>query len=87
MHVPTWGLIRVNGNTDIVTRGAKLDLCGLFVKTPRTSVNTMFEIDWVIIIVYNGTFTNIGQKPQFSAILWPLEGHNFANVVKKQIIS
>ena len=61
MHVPAWGLIRRNGNTETVTRGAKLGLYGLFVKTPLTSVNTMFELDWVIIIPYNGTFSDIGQ--------------------------
>ena len=48
-----------------VTRGAKL---GIFVKTPLTTMNTMFEIDWVIIIPHNGTFSDIGQKPPFSVI-------------------
>ena len=28
MHVPTWGLIRGNGNTEMATRRAKLGLCG-----------------------------------------------------------
>ena len=28
MHVPAWGLIRGNGNTEMATRGAKLGLCG-----------------------------------------------------------
>ena len=87
MHVPAWGLIRGNGNTEIVTRGAKLGLCGLFVKTTLTSVNTMFEIDWVSIIPHNGTFSDIGQKPPFSFILWPLEGQNLANVAEKRINS
>ena len=41
----------------------------------------MFELDCV------DTFPNNGSKPPFSAILWPLEGQNLANVVKKQIIS
>ena len=58
-----------HGNIEMVTSGAKLGLCGLLVDTPLTSVNTMFEIDWVIIIPHNGTFTNNGQKWSFSVIL------------------
>ena len=76
MHVPARGLIRGNGYTEMVTKGAKLGLCGLFVKTALTSVNTMFEIDWVIIISHNVTFSDIDQKPSFSVILWPLESQN-----------
>ena len=76
MHVPARGLIRGNGNTEMVTKGAKLGLCGLFVKTALTIVNTMFEIDWVIIISHNVTFSDIDQKPSFSVILWPLESQN-----------
>ena len=52
MHVPAWGLIRGNGNTEMVTRRAELGLCGLkmevFVKTALTSVHIIFEIDRVI---------------------------------------
>ena len=87
MHVPTWGLIRGNENTDMVTRGTKLGLSGIFMKTILASVNTMFEIDWVIIIPHNGTFSDIGQKPPFSVILWLLEGQNLASMAKKQIVS
>ena len=59
----------------------------LFVKTSLTSVNNMFEIDWVIIILHNGTFSDNGRKPPFSVILWPLEGQNLANVGQKWINS
>ena len=38
----------------------------------------MFEIDWVIIIPHNDTFSDIGQKPPFSVILWQLEGQSWA---------
>ena len=85
IHVPAWGLIRGNGNTEMVTIGAKLGLCGLFLNTLLTSANTMFKIDWVIIIPHDGTFSDIGQKPPFSVILWPLEGQNLANVAQKRI--
>ena len=61
--------------------------CGLFLKTPLTSVNTVFERDWVIIILHDGTFSDIGQKPPFSVIFWPLEGRNLANVAQKRINS
>ena len=80
MCIPAWGLIRGNGNTEMVTRGAILGLCGLFVKTPLTSVNPMFEIDWVIIISHNGIFSDIGQKP-------PYHHFHLANVVQKKINS
>ena len=33
------------------------------------------------------TFWDNGRKPTISAILWPLEGQNLANVSKKQIDS
>ena len=36
-----------------------------FVKTPLTSVNTMFEIDQVNIIPHNGTFSDNGRKSPF----------------------
>ena len=81
MYIPAWGLIRGNENTVMVTRGAKLGLSGLFVKTPLTSVNPMFEIDWVIIIPHNGTFSDIGQKPPYHHF------HNLTKVVQKKIIS
>ena len=47
----------------------------------------MCEIDWVIIIPHNDTFSDIGQKPPFSVILWQLEGQSWAKVVQKQINS
>ena len=47
----------------------------------------MFEIDLVIIIPHNDTFSAYGGKPLFSVILWPLEGQNLVNVAKKQTIS
>ena len=50
-------------------------------------MNTMFEIDLVIIIPHNGTFSGNGWKPPFSVILWPPEGQNFVNVAQKRIIS
>ena len=87
MQVPTRCLIRGNGNTGMVTRGAQLGLCGLFVKTPLTIGNTLFEIDGVIIIPHNATFSELGQKPPFSGILWPLEGWNLTNVAQKRINS
>ena len=87
MHIPAWGLIRGNGNTEMVTWGAKLGLHGLFMKTPLTSVNTMFERDQVIIIPHNGTFSDNGRKPTFSVILWPLECQNLANLAQKWISS
>ena len=43
----------------------------------------MFDIDWVIIIPHNDTFSDIGQKPPFSVILWQLEGQSWAKVVQK----
>ena len=43
-------------------------------KTPLTSVSTMFEIDRVIIISHNGTFSDNGRKPTFSVIFRPPEG-------------
>ena len=58
-----------------------------FVKTLQISVNTMFEIDRVIIIPHNGTFPDNGQKLPFSVILWPLEGQNLANMAQKRINS
>ena len=36
----------------------------------------MFEIDQVIIIPHEGTFSDNGRKPPFLVILWPLEGQN-----------
>ena len=56
-------------------------------KNFQNSVNNMFEIDRVIVIPLYGTISDNGQKPQFSVILWPLEGQNLANVAKKQINS
>ena len=47
----------------------------------------MFEIDWVIIILHDGTFSDIGQKPPFSVILWSLEGQNLTNMAPKKINS
>ena len=44
MHVPTWGIIRENGNTSMGPRGAKLSLCGknivLFLKTHQIKMHT-----------------------------------------------
>ena len=51
------------------------------------SVNTISEIDRVIIIPYNSTFSDNGRKPPFSIILWPSESQNLANVAQKQINS
>ena len=61
----------------MATRGAKLGLCsktGIIHENPLTSVSTVFEIDWVVIISHDGTFSDNGRKPPFSVILWPLEG-------------
>ena len=54
---------------------------------PSVSVNTMFKIDLVIIIPHNGTFPDIGEKPPFSVILWPLGGLNLVNMAHKRINS
>ena len=43
------------------------------------SVQTKFELDCM------NTFSDDGRKPPISVILWSLEGHNLANVAKKQI--
>ena len=56
-------------------------------ETNLAVLNTMFEIDRVIIIPHNGTFSDDGRKPPFSVILWPLEGQNLANVAQKRIKS
>ena len=57
-----------------------------FVKTPLTSVNTMFEIDLVNIIPHYVTFSDDGRKPLFSVILWLLEGQNLANLPQSESI-
>ena len=49
--------------------------------TPLINVNTTFEIERVIIIPHNGTFSDYGQKPSFSVILCLLESQN---LVQKQ---
>ena len=49
---------------------------GIIHENPLTSVSTMFEIDRVIIILHDGTFSDNGRKPPFSVILWPLEGQH-----------
>ena len=56
MHVPAWCLVKGNGNKDIVARGAKLGLRGIFMNTPLNNVNILFEIDQVLIIPHNDTF-------------------------------
>ena len=123
MHIPEWGLIRVNGNTEIASTGAKLGPCGnkwiicedpsnlckhhvwkrsskhystlcyffrwwsettifshfVATKGPKFGqhapkrINSehsshKFELDCV------NTFSDNGQKPPFSFILWSLEG-------------
>ena len=45
--------------------------------THLISVHTKFELNCM------NTFSNNGQKPQFSVILWPQEGQNLANMAKK----
>ena len=67
-------------------RGPKFGQCGqkanyFWTLTHLISVHTKFELDCM------NTFPDNSQKPQFSAILWPLEGHNLANMAKKQINS
>ena len=87
MHVSAWGLIRRNGNTEMVSIGAKLGLRGLFMKTPLSSVNTMYEKDRVIFMPHKGTFSDNDQKPPVSVILWSLQGKNLAKVAKMPIDS
>ena len=56
-----------------------------FVNAPITSVNIMFEIDWVIIISHNGPFSDDGQNSPFVVVLWSLVGQNVANEAQKWI--
>ena len=51
------------------------------VNTHPISVHTEFEFDCM------KPFSDNGQKPPFSLILWPLEGQNLANVAQQQINS
>ena len=86
MHVPTWGLIRENGNTLMATRGAKLGLMQQkmeqFLKTHKISVSTKFERDCM------NTFSDDGQKPPFTPnfiiLFWPRDGHDLAIMAPKQ---